>query len=286
MAEQGIEFINDNDKAIISSEGLGYEFHSSQDQDDRYSVVSELTGKWETYRVNTGDSTNPPLVFVTDLGLSVEPGDSVTLSDTGKMIIVNAVKPAGTGKWDVVIRRGQDKASSSSYPITFLFFTKLPSYNPSGYGVVVYNSTGTQPVYDSTRKMLMPRVFGSYGGTYYNHSINYQKVTNYSTILAALSITRPAFMISGGLMGYAKKFFTRDLDVPEDIYCFRYHNMLHGLYSEGVVSFYGWVGHNSEEGDSYLYADSCQDNDDANLLGSVTNAEKITYMIIDADRYT
>jgi len=76
MAEQGIEFINDNDKAIISSEGLGYEFHSSQDQDDRYSVVSELTGKWETYRVNTGDSTNPPLVFVTDLGLSVEPSQA------------------------------------------------------------------------------------------------------------------------------------------------------------------------------------------------------------------
>ena len=286
MTEHGIEFINDNDTAIISSEGLGYEFHSSQDQDDRFSVSSLLTGKWETYRVDTGDSTNPPMVFVTDLGLSIEPGDSVTLADTGKMIIVSAIKPAGTGKWDVVIRRGQNKESSASYPITFLFFTKLPSYNPMGYGVVVYDPTGTQPVYDSTRKMLMPRVFGSYGGTYYAHSMNYTKVANYSTILSALSITRPAFMISGGLMGYARKYMTRDLDVPENIYCFRYHSMLYGLYSEGVVSFYGWVGHNSHQGNAYLYADSCQGADRANLLGSVGAAQAITYLIIDADRYT
>jgi hypothetical protein len=283
MSEQGISFINNNDTAIISSEGLGYEWHSTQTYANRFSYTALLTGVWETYRVNTGDNTNPPLVFVADLGLSLEPGGAATLADTAKMIIVTSVKTAGTGIWDIVLRRGQDKLSSASFPLTLLFFKKLPSYNPVGYGVVVYDPTGTQPVYDSTRKMLMPRVFGSFGGSYITHSINFKNIANYTTTLTALSITRPAFMISGGIQGYQRQYLTKFDGV--DYYCYRYHSMLYGLYSGGVASFYGWVGHNSDEGATSSVADACGPNFTSDTLGIISAAQQVTYMIIDADKY-
>jgi len=189
---QGLKFVNDNDTAVISSDTFGYEYHSSQTHSSRYADSSDTyTGTLETYKVNTGDSTNPPLVFVTNLSLSIEPGDSVYISNTSKMVSVVSVKPDTTGKWDVMIRRGHDKRSSSTNPIKLLFFVKMPSYTPSGWGVVTYNSSH-QPTYDSTRSMLMPRVFGSYGGTYSAHSIAYKKIANYKTILSTLNITNPA----------------------------------------------------------------------------------------------
>ena len=273
----GIALYNNNDRAVIASDSVGYEYHSSQNQTNVFSSTSgtaSITGVWETYRVTTGDSV-PPIVFITDLGAIPEPNTGVTLVDTAKMVSISAINLASSGVWDVVIRRGHDKVSSATNPITFLFFTPLPSYTSVGYSLVTYNSSGN-PSYDSSRKMLMPRVFGTFGGSVPANSIRYVNIANYAAILSALNITRPAFMISGN-------FTDRETQsVGYNIYCTAFHHTLFTLYSEGPAMFYGRNGHNS---DNTANADTCASGSAPDTLGTVNTTTAFSYLIIDADDY-
>ena len=271
----GLELQNNLGTAVLSSDALGYTFHSSQTHTDAYSTVSGTyypTGVWEVYRVNTGTST-PPLVFITDLG-SI-PESSVSLSDTSKMVSVSAITLVSAGVWDVSIRRGHDKISSTTNPIKLLFFIPVETTLTSGYGVAMFNTDG-KVAYDSTKNNLMPKVFGVYGGNYSPHSIDRLRIVNYAERLSFYGITRPALNVSGNFIGRETQ------GVGYGIYCTAYHHTLFTLYSEGVATFYGRVGHNS---DSTANPDTCDFGSAPDELGTISTGAGFTYLVIDADDY-
>jgi hypothetical protein len=273
----GIALNNANGSAVVSTDVIGYEYHGKLTVGNRlayYSGTSSTPGVREVYGL--AGCHDFPLVFIADLGGIPEPGEDFFVADTQQMVSIHTIRPSTTSgyDWDIIVVRGYDRITDASHPLSLLIFKPVTQTPGGSYGMILKDSSGNT-TFDSTRKMLMPRVFSTFTGTLSQNSVTFFAIDNYSSILSEFGITRPAFMYSGNILtrGFTPPFF--------NIYCVTYYGTLHSLYSGGIAVAHARIGHNVDGSNP----DSCNEGSYPTGYGDLTSAGGLSVFIIDADLY-